>query len=315
MIGKRAIHFSAVLVLSTALALHHAAAQQSAESPEPQQQRQKQEELLRKKRRFDRLDAREQQELREFHQELSADPEREKLTRVMLVYEDWLNNLRPGERAELLSLPPDARIERIRKLIQDQANERLRRYARSSLTRDDAAAVNNWVQSVISRRATELEKRLSEESREEYEQMSEFRQRFRLTMTWLQLPTTEMGLLESEVEELKSQLSASAKAVIEEQPDAPKRDQMIRELINAAAVSRMGSRGGGFEVKEEDLWKFYSQLDPKSRAYLEGMPSGQLRRELQRLYYLRRRGRGGPSGSRYGDRGSGDRGSEGSGDP
>ena len=271
---------------------------------QPHQSELDRQDLLRKKRRFDLMEVKEQESLREFHRELTADPDKEKLTRVMKAYEEWLKGRRPGERAELLSLPPDERIQRMRKLMKDEADERLKRYARSSLTGKDADVVNEWSKQVIKRRAEDSEARLTEKDRAEIGS-SDIRKAFRLRMMWMQMPATEMGLTEKEISELKANLSQTANAVIDKEPDSLKRDQMVRELIYAADFSRRSSRFGGFEVPEEELWKLYSGLDSKTREYLDKLSSGRMRGELYRLYYVRRRSASG--GRQNGGRSNGGR--------
>jgi hypothetical protein len=266
-----------------------------------------QEELIRKKRRFDRLSTREQDRLRDFSKELEADPAREDLLRVMNSYHEWLQSLRPGKRAELLSLPADERIARIREVLEEEEKERFQRYVRSALTRDDAGHVSKWFQDVIGRRENQLEARLTDDVRAEFKNRSDSYRRIRLTMTWLQLPPGELGLSDKEIEDLKSQLSSSAVSAIKEQTDSLNRDQLIREFINAAWVSRM--RGGGPpRIAESDLWDFFSNsLDAEARSRLEGLTSERMRREL-RFLYIRygggrsRRGGGGENrgGSRSG---------------
>ncbi|HIF32934.1 MAG TPA: hypothetical protein EYQ75_14905 [Planctomycetaceae bacterium] len=259
-----------------------------------------QEELLRKKRRFDRLSTQEQDRLRAFSRDLDADPEKEDLVRVMKAYHEWLQSLRPGKRAELLSLPADERIDRIREVLEEEQKERFQRYVRSTLTSDDARNVSAWFQGVIERRETELKARLDNKGRDEIKRSSSYR-RMRLTMEWLQLPPGELGLTVKEIEDLKSQLSSGAVSAIEEQSDSIMRIQLIREFINAAWVNRI--RGGRMpRIAESDLWEFFStRLDPEQRSRLEGLTSERMRRELQFLY-LRygsgrsRRGSGGSGG-------------------
>jgi hypothetical protein len=284
--------------------------------------RRREEELLRKKRRFDRLPETEQQRLRDFHRELSAEPNGgQELIQVMKAYEDWLRNLRPGERAELLSLPADERIVRIRKVMQDKANERLQRYARSSLTGNDADRVAEWMRDVISKREDGLIERMNSNEQRAVGRESGYRKGNLLRMKWLQLPITELALTSEEIDALEARLSDVAVQALNDQPDTTKRYQLIRELINAATVSRMRGERGGFIVDEGELWKFYSNLDSETRDYLESLPSAQMRGELHRQYFLRRYGsrfsrgpRGGgssrasgpPRGEGQGDKGQGD---------
>ena len=84
--------------------------------------------LARQQERFDSLTPEEQQQLRQFHDDLEADPNHERLRKVLGSYYNWLKTLGPGQRAELLDLPPAERVERIKKLRAEQTSRDFREW-------------------------------------------------------------------------------------------------------------------------------------------------------------------------------------------
>ncbi|HEX5105162.1 MAG TPA: hypothetical protein VFV87_15185, partial [Pirellulaceae bacterium] len=105
------------------------------------------EELLRKKQRFDALDPAEQQRLRELHAALSAGADAEQLHTTAVRYANWLKGLQPGERAEVLSLPADKRIVRIREIVSQQERQRFRDL--SNLPPNDQEFVYQWLDKFV----------------------------------------------------------------------------------------------------------------------------------------------------------------------
>ena len=68
----------------------------------------------RNQERFKQLPKQEQDRLRAMHDSISKTPDGEQLRQVMLRYHEWLKTLPAGERFDLLSLPPEKRIEQIK---------------------------------------------------------------------------------------------------------------------------------------------------------------------------------------------------------
>ena len=72
-------------------------------------------ELQQKKARFESLTSAEQQRLRDLHRQLEGHASSDQLMQVLRRYDLWLSSLPSGERARLLAMPPDERIQQIRK--------------------------------------------------------------------------------------------------------------------------------------------------------------------------------------------------------
>jgi len=94
--------------------------------------------LLQKKRRFDELSSQEQDRLRQLYQDLSADPQCERLRGVLERYSEWLKTLTPVERAEIAKLSAEQRLARVRKLIDAQDARRFRMMFQGQLSPGDA---------------------------------------------------------------------------------------------------------------------------------------------------------------------------------
>ena len=106
--------------------------------------------LLQKKRRFDELSPAEQTRLRQIHDELAQDPHQAELQRVLERYHDWLRTLTPPERAEVLSLPADKRIEKIQELTRTQEAKRFRRMAGGfMMSPRDLTVIHDWFDKFI----------------------------------------------------------------------------------------------------------------------------------------------------------------------
>ena len=113
--------------------------------------------LLQKKRRFDDLPAAEQERLREFHAALQTDPRQTELKHVLERYSSWLRMLTPLERAELTSLPPDKRLEKIGELLHAQDAQRFRMMARGLLlSPEDLSVIQEWCDKFIDDHAQEV---------------------------------------------------------------------------------------------------------------------------------------------------------------
>jgi hypothetical protein len=82
--------------------------------------------LLEKKQQFEKLSAEEQAALRELHTAIVNHPNSEQLQAVMQRYVEWLGNLNPLQRAELMGLPVEKRLEKIRQLREHEEDEKLK---------------------------------------------------------------------------------------------------------------------------------------------------------------------------------------------
>jgi len=83
-------------------------------------------ELLQKKERFDQLKMEERERMRNLHASITHSPNCDRLTGTLERYHQWLMTLTPLQRDELVSLPPEKRIERIKEIQKEQQKQRFR---------------------------------------------------------------------------------------------------------------------------------------------------------------------------------------------
>ena len=104
--------------------------------------------LAEKKERFDSLPKDEQQHLRDLHQSVAASSEVDDLTGVMTRYHAWLKNLPAEVRRDVLALPADKRVEKIKSVLREQESQRFRQLA-GQLPQADIDAIFAWLESFI----------------------------------------------------------------------------------------------------------------------------------------------------------------------
>jgi hypothetical protein len=277
-----------------------------------------------KRQRFYSLPADEQERLRSMHHDLGQAADGERLREVMQRYTTWLRSLPSGQRAELLSLPPESRLEQIKLLLQQQEEWRMRNYVMRELNAKDMAVIVKWVEDFVSTREREILERLPE-LKKRWGELDTNKRRQSLLFFAARLGPAR-GLLrpgEEDIERLKQQLSPSAQQELEK----AQRQGRLAEVAESWMRAAMFSRRSGPEVPREELKRFYAELEAPQREYLENLPAERMEHELTRLYHysrfrkfwesdrppfsrpgdrLRGRGRGGwpggPSGRPNGDR-------------
>ncbi len=123
-LAAAALAIAAAALAATAWQVQVAAgeAQARLEALEPQER----EELARSLRRFDALDKEQQERVRRLHAMIEAQPDAEDLHDVARRYYDWLRQLPPHQRAELLDLPADERLQRVVEMQRAEAERRAR---------------------------------------------------------------------------------------------------------------------------------------------------------------------------------------------
>lgn len=118
--------------------------------------------LLEKKKRFEALAPAEQERCRVLHDELVNDPRYEELRATLQRYSDWFKTITPDERAELAKLAPEARLARVRELMDEQATERFRLMvsqvfkSKDLLNRHDLEVICEWTDTFLRRHADEI---------------------------------------------------------------------------------------------------------------------------------------------------------------
>ena len=112
--------------------------------------------FLSKKRRFDDLPKEEQERLRRLYTDLQADPDHRRLFEVLRRYGEWLKTLPPGERAKLLSLPTDQRVQEIKEIQRTREAQRFKMMVDGRLGRDDMRAILQWIDQYTQAHEAEL---------------------------------------------------------------------------------------------------------------------------------------------------------------
>ena len=260
------------------------------------------EQLQRKKERFEALSASEQDRLRRLHSAIASEPESAELLAVMERYNEWLKTLSSAVRAELLSLPPDERIKRIKDLKQEQERQRFREFA-NNLPEQDMNVVYSWMEDFVGRHAEEFLRRVPPEYRRRIEQSEEAERRKALMagLLWRRLGDDSPKPTEADVERLLPQLSQETRKELARAATKEEQLSAVHALVRAAVLSKVFP-----PITDDQRQQVFAKLSSVERERLEQMAPDMMRKELTRLYYAQqfreREGwRGGrPGGPRFG---------------
>jgi hypothetical protein len=256
-----------------------------------------QQDLLRNLQRFSALSPAEQQQLRALHAAIEAHPRAAQLRETLERYHEWLKNLRPEERAELLELEPTARLARVEQLLKHQREEHDRRRPgmgqfEGYLSSKDQRIVAAWLNELVWSQRDQLLAQLPEDRRRQLAARSEPQQRRELVFfAFQQWRSGKSPLPADEVTRLVSQLSPAARQKYREAAVPDARDRLVRQWIVQSSFSRFnpgGMRRGWANVSAEELDRFMTQdLPPEERQRLLDLPREQLNEELRHLYLRR----------------------------
>ena len=275
-------------------------------------------ELERKKERFERMTAEQQDGLRQLHETVQQDPQSERLQQIMLRYNEWLKTLAAGQRAELLSLPPEERVERIRDTRLRQEEQLFIQMTALELQPDEVRMIYDWLHEFVQRHEAKIMAGIPEHDHDRLrgwlENVTEPERRSVIKYGFYRRYNEEDALRpdDNDIKQLGEKLrSPKAREALTGTtlPHEEKLD-VIHGWMRAAFVSRMRPEG----VSEEELSTFYEGLQPAEKDYLESLPSEQMRRQLQRMYYFKSRGKS-KHGKQDHDRGDHPRGDRGPGRP
>jgi hypothetical protein len=256
------------------------------------------EQLQRKKERFEALSQSEQERLRELHSAVAATAESDQLLAVMSRYNDWLKTLTSAVRAELLSLPAEERIKRIKELKQDQEQQRFREFA-NNLPEQDMNIIYSWIEDFVGRNESELIKRIPPEFRRRLEQQRDSAERRKALVTslmWRRGDDDSPKPSESDVAELLPKLSEETRKQIDRTTSTEEKLLAVRTLVGAAVLSKVFP-----PISDEQRQQVFAKLNSVERDRLEQMAPDMMRRELTRMYHAeqfrsREGWRGGPPG-------------------
>jgi hypothetical protein len=241
------------------------------------------EDLLRKKERFEKLEPAERDRLRHLHESLSAVPDADQLHGVLERYSNWLKGLNSAQRSEILDMPPDERIARIKELVRIQEGIRFRDFVDYSLPAADQELIYKWLEKFVA----ENEKEILDSIRDDRDRRwvreikdDQARRRhliMRLPHRWgnsrMPFPSKE------EIQEMIAKLSEMTRVAIDKAQDANERQARANQLVGAAIGSIVIPH-----VNEAELLSFYAALPADKRAPLENLDSEELRMSLRKLW-------------------------------
>lgn len=251
--------------------------------------------LRRKKERFERLPEAEQQRMRELHAALANHENGDKLKDVLARYNQWLKTLPSAERAKLLGLPADERIEQIKLLRQQQVNKTYGLLGEKQEPPGDLVKLFLWANMFVRRHEREILAELPPQYREQIA-LADPRRRQRMLLSAViglmgrrpsqRLPQPSV----QEMEQLKDALSPQAKKMLENEPDAARRIMMVQRWLQVAVFARLLP-----PIEDGALRRFFNEeLTDVEREKFDQLSPDQRQRQLRRLYYMRNRtGRGG----------------------
>jgi hypothetical protein len=243
-------------------------------------------ELEAKRSRFYNLTEHDQRRLREVHQELCEAEDGQRLRQVMQNYSKWLKSLQSGVRAELVTLPPESRVEKIKELLQEQENWRMRKYVMPELTPDDRKVIVRWMEEYVAAHEEEILQHMSPHWRSRWDSYDAAERLNRLIFAVTTNRSVRELLLpdEQQMEDLKSRLSPTARKEL----DLAEREKRLGELAERWLRAAMIIRHAPPQVSREELQRFYSGLDARQREYFESMSAERMEQELTRFYHFSR---------------------------
>lgn len=247
-------------------------------------------ELLKKKERFEQLSPDEQTRLRKFHAELAGSPDGNRLQHVLTHYHDWLRTLKPLERDELLSLPAEERIERIRKLMAEQEKTRFRQMA-DNVPPEDLEAILKWLEDFAESHRERILENMPPDMRRRFEEIEEPARRrgmlvFAMRMRGPGAPNLPpLQPTQEDFNKLVPRLSAQSQEMLKKTPQS---GELVKEWIRAAVASKWNA-----QISNEKLSEFFRDLPATERQELEKLPADELRGRLIKLYFASQQRRDG----------------------
>ena len=276
------------------------------------------ERLLQREERFLALAPAEQERLRRLHEQLDNDADAEALRSVMQQYYQWLKTLPSVQREELQSLPPQKRVEAIKRIKQEQARKEAKRAnpvdaARIAkiqqlmqeqgrkggkrATPQDVEALIRWMLSYASRRGPKAVDELPPAQRQEAQQelgkaADPAARRQALVLIWLRAVLGEQGkrppITSVELADLRSRLTPPTQqrlASFSEDEQWKAVTAWARVLVNHRLVELRPGQPA-LSVSDEELAEFLEQkVTPEQRNRLLGLPADEMQRELSVLYW------------------------------
>jgi hypothetical protein len=248
--------------------------------------------LLANKERFDRLPEAEQERLRDVQARIAAEADAEDLRGVLERYDQWLAELTFADSSSVRSLPPDQRVEQIKKLRQKQSQEQLEWQERErGLTNQDWAALRRWWADLVRRNEAQLLAKLPARERDMLSRVSADRRQ--QSLEWMAI--AERGkhargkrVLEptrADLEQLVASLSPPARERLERVSPPEARFATVVGWLKSDFRRRFKSSIAPY-VDAKELTRFgREELRPEEYTRLEDLPKDERRRELSKRYF------------------------------
>lgn len=279
--------------------------------------------LLQKKERFEALPPEEQDRLRALNTAISSSEQGPALLSTLDRYHEWLKTLTAKQRADLLELPADKRIDRIKELMQAQERARLRDLGGKQLPEEDVDAIFSWLEEFMKTHEDQYLQRLKEDDRKKLKELDEVsRRRSLMRGIIMRGPQNYSPMpMKEDFVRLLPKLSVATRAALESAKTPEEQQQVARQWIFNAMISKVLP-----PASEEDLQKIFKEdLSSEQRERLERKSPEEIKRELTWRYHWKQwpgreswRGPGGPGfgpGRPGGGPGSGGPGPGGQGGP
>lgn len=260
-------------------------------------------ELAQRRQRFAALDPDEQDQLRRLHNQIEQDPNSPELRRVMSRYYEWLKTLPPYLRAELAELSIADRVERIRKIRDEERRQQAKR-----LSPADTEVLHKWMESIAARHEDKIIGALPEPMRQRVDSLKgPMRQRAIMGALWMRWYSAGSGktppIPQRDLAELRSKLSASVRGSLESLSPTDQWRMVsgwIRQASRHRSFGRRPRHGdpskgdpskGDPSKADEELAQFFEhELNAKQRDRLLGLPAEQMQQELWRMYMFWQKG-------------------------
>jgi hypothetical protein len=254
------------------------------------------ERLIHNQERLAALPAAEQQNLRSLADELEADPQAEHLRHLLVRYHEWLKKLSPGQRAELLELPTDKRLVKIKEIRAEQSRHIHQESAGGEpVTLADFGHIIKWIESYAWKHRDALLKDATPEIRNQIERLPENKRHRQIL--WLLVKRWHSGqqdglppISQQEIEALAEKLSPQARDRLKNTAGLPAERQLVHRWVQAAVRHRLETVGLSrplSPVAQHELAQFFEhELTSDQREQLLALPPERMQRELRRLYFM-----------------------------
>lgn len=241
--------------------------------------------LFQKKVRFDALPPAEQTRLRELNTAITKSAHSEQLHTTLDRYHEWLKTLTTKQRADLLELPADKRIERIKEIMQEQERARLRELGGQKLPEADIEAIFNWIDAFVQEHEEEYLQRFSESHRERVKDLDAAARRRDImrSIVFSRGPRSDWPLPTGDyLDQMKPKLSPATRAALDSAKTPEEKLQLARRWAFDAMWSRAFTK-----ASEEDLRKIYDELPAEHRERLDRKSPEDMKRELTWHYRMK----------------------------